>query len=501
MNVGALQIEKVIEKKPVWNVFCSFLLGNLEVVLPLEMIQEVVNYPESVNKIPLSPDFLDGVFNLRGMVIPIANMHMLMKTPGEVTENSKIAIVKLKEIKVGLVFDKTSEILKVTNEEVCLFDYGPKGSGMIQGALKLDGGERILQIIDPEMLLNLEKIPHIIDKIKLTGQKDEHKSAGEKLKRKQCISFLCDDVLMAFEMEFINEILKFEELKPSFVNYDYSLGLLTLRGGLVPIINFSKFLSSKDSSSLVHDGKKILIISMKDGHRLGLLVDSAEDIIPYFENELFPITQMGSQKKDLFKSVLKKNDKEVVVLNSEVLLKHSEITHIVDGHARLFKEAVVQNAEKKKIKKQVYLSFRISGLFSLEIHEVREIVAYPAELMEPPGTKSYISGLFKLRDKVITVIDMRKFYGLPELEDLKDTRILIVERGNENFGLMVDSLAEIFSVNIDEKFPLPAALASKAEQKLSHDMKELVLLCDKRSGKDSKLIVLDLMKILSKISQ
>ena len=56
------------------ELFGSFLLGPDEFALPASCIREVVNYPDKMTVVPLSPPFLDGMFNLRGTVIPVVNL-------------------------------------------------------------------------------------------------------------------------------------------------------------------------------------------------------------------------------------------------------------------------------------------------------------------------------------------------------------------------------------------------------------------------------------------
>ncbi|MFG1481617.1 chemotaxis protein CheW, partial [Halobacteriovorax sp. HFRX-1_3] len=49
------------------NIYASFSLSGNEFVLDINSVQEVVNYPNSLFSMPLAPNYLDGIFNLRGM--------------------------------------------------------------------------------------------------------------------------------------------------------------------------------------------------------------------------------------------------------------------------------------------------------------------------------------------------------------------------------------------------------------------------------------------------
>lgn len=496
--MGALNLQPVKQSKLAKNVYCSFLLGDLEIALQVEMIQEVVNYPEALTPVPLSPDYILGIFNLRGTLIPIANMHTLLKSKGEAHTSSKIVIVNYHEIKIGLLFDSTNEILKVTDDEVCKFDYNKKAHAVVAGALKLDGGNRIIQIVAPEALIHLDQIPHIVDKVKLTDQSALKSRFAKNQKREQCISFMSQDVALAVKMDCIFEILKVSKMEPGFVNYDYSLGLINLRGSMVPIVNLAYFLKGEGSNE-IQDDQKIVIIQTATNTKLGLLVDSVDNIISYQSSELLPISSMGTAASSMYSSVLHSGEKEILLLDEQILLTNEEIHNIVEGHAKLFKEDETKKKTKKKLIKEVFISFKIAGQFLLPILEIQEIVNFPTKFINPPGVKNHILGLMNLREHVITVVDMRDFYHLPKLEDYSMCKILIVHHENERYGLVVDGVDEIVSVNQEEKASLSSLMTTSVEKKLSFDTKEIAMVCGKDGQPDSKLVVLDLPKMVNRI--
>ena len=86
-----------IEKKDhmINNSYGSFFLGDIELAINVKVIQQVVNYPEKIISMPLSPHFLVGVFNLRSLIIPIVNLKRLLKFDHfQITGLEKIAIVE-----------------------------------------------------------------------------------------------------------------------------------------------------------------------------------------------------------------------------------------------------------------------------------------------------------------------------------------------------------------------------------------------------------------------
>lgn len=63
-----------------------------------------------------------------------------------------------------------------------------------------------------------------------------------------------------------------------------------------------------------------------------------------------------------------------------------------------------------------------------------------------PHAHVYIEGVTNLRGTVLSVIDLRTRFGLPRVEPTRDTRIVVVENGGINIGLIVDAVTEVIHV-------------------------------------------------------
>jgi len=131
-------------------VYGAFLLGDIELAINAHELQEVVNLPDEMDKVPLSPDYLMGVFSLRESIVPVINMRVLLKQPDSPeTDDARrdcIAIIRVGSNRMGLLFDRTSEVLRIGRDNIELFAY-PDGDvdsrGPVQGVISLDEGSRL----------------------------------------------------------------------------------------------------------------------------------------------------------------------------------------------------------------------------------------------------------------------------------------------------------------------------------------------------------------------
>ncbi|HPG41133.1 MAG TPA: chemotaxis protein CheW [bacterium] len=106
-----------------------------------------------------------------------------------------------------------------------------------------------------------------------------------------------------------------------------------------------------------------------------------------------------------------------------------------------------------------YLSFYLDKeQYALEITQVREVLDY-TRITKVPRTPDYMLGVINLRGSVVPVIDMCINFGLPKIEQTRDTCIIIVEvviNGEKTLiGALANSVKEVFEMDPDMIEPAP----------------------------------------------
>lgn len=94
---------------------------------------------------------------------------------------------------------------------------------------------------------------------------------------------------------------------------------------------------------------------------------------------------------------------------------------------------------------------------------VREIIRIP-DITRVPNTQFYVEGVINLRGKVIPVINLRKRFGLDEMEYDGRTRIIVMELEGDLIGFLVDAVSEVIRVLPDEIQPPPSVAVSGEQQ-------------------------------------
>ena len=91
-----------------------------------------------------------------------------------------------------------------------------------------------------------------------------------------------------------------------------------------------------------------------------------------------------------------------------------------------------------------YLSFVLAGdVYGVPIARISEILK-PPPLTEVPRAKSTVMGIVSVRGRLVTVIDLRRRFRVAESPIDARTRILLVERDEEQIGLLVDEVLQVY---------------------------------------------------------
>lgn len=486
-------------KKVANNIYTSFHIDKTEIAIPVKSVQEVVNFPDRIIPMPLAPSFLIGVFNLRGMIIPIINLKNLLKYPEDVIDPSqKVAIVEIEGARVGLVFDSTSEILRVSNDDVSEFGYVSENSHkVISGAIKLNGGDRILQILDTSALITIENIPQIIDQQKINNVQTKNSRHDQ---RHKCISFFVRNIKMAFEISTIHEIVKVPEIKTSSIQNDIFLGIINLRGRTIPVVSFAKVLKMATDSrdDLQQNSDQRIIILKIEKELIGLMVDSVDCINSYYDDDKMAVPLLSKDRIEMFQGCLNiPNEGEIFLLNHGYVLSGPEILEVTEGHSKIYQNAELKNV-LKKIDRESYISFRLDHLFGISIKDIKEIINYSDDILNAPGMPSHVLGMLNLRSNLVTIIDTRNLYKMAATQEkTSDTKVLIFEKDGERFGLVVDALESILSIDQDKKFKVPTLVTQKIQSQFQNDIKEIISVSV--GEKESALIILNIESVSDRI--
>ncbi len=142
--------------------YLTFSLADEEYGIGILKIKEIIGMM-LITTVPQTPEFVKGVINLRGKVIPVIDLRLRFGMQSiDYSERTCIIVVEItginNTVQIGIVVDTVSEVLNVKNDEVeDTPAFGAKlDTEYILGMAKMEGGVKIL--LDIDKVLNADEI-------------------------------------------------------------------------------------------------------------------------------------------------------------------------------------------------------------------------------------------------------------------------------------------------------------------------------------------------------
>lgn len=149
--------ESVVEKVKV----VVFRLKDEEYGVEVDQVKSIERM-ESITRVPNTPPFVKGVINLRGVVIPVINLRSRFQMEEEeYTDSTRIVIVHVNEMEVGLIVDAALDVLDVPLDAI---EPPPEVVGGIEaaylrGMAKLE--DRLLVLLNLDRVLSPEELKQV----------------------------------------------------------------------------------------------------------------------------------------------------------------------------------------------------------------------------------------------------------------------------------------------------------------------------------------------------
>ncbi len=139
--------------------FCTFYVENLFLGIDVQQVQEVIRY-QAMTRVPLAPQAIRGLINLRGQIVTAIDMRCWLQIPPRATDALPMnVVVRDGENAVSLLVDRIGDVLEVPDN---LFELPPSTvraavRGLIRGAYKLP--DQLLLVLDTSRALAESDLP------------------------------------------------------------------------------------------------------------------------------------------------------------------------------------------------------------------------------------------------------------------------------------------------------------------------------------------------------
>jgi purine-binding chemotaxis protein CheW len=143
--------------------YLTFRLGEEDYGIEIRHVTEIIGI-QKITEVPDMPNFVKGVINLRGQVIPVMDVRLRFHmTARDYDERTCVVVVKMDEISVGLVVDTVNEVAVIPPENISPPPSIARGAGSryILGMGKV--GDTVKVLLDVKRLLYDEEVRQLAE--------------------------------------------------------------------------------------------------------------------------------------------------------------------------------------------------------------------------------------------------------------------------------------------------------------------------------------------------
>ncbi len=440
------------------QLYASFLLDRtqgVEIAIQADSVIEATRAKGTIKPLSAGAPFLEGIMQLRDEVIPVINLRKRLglkntSYDGEPT----VAVVNLGRRRYGLLFDDIRDVLRVDKSSLIPIDPEILNEdNIISDLIKLNGGKRTMELLDLKCLFKDEEQGS-------TDTEEQSRQSGNQAKTySRFVIFTAGDHEYGLPVRYAREITFLTQINDMFKSGILE-GSLQLRGRTIPVMHAGGLLTGASSSSSDGENRRILVLSF-DHLTFGLIVDQVREIMTVADQEILAVPY---REEKILTGIHEREDgSNIMLIDVEHLVNNQ--TEILESMAQLSDEEEAEEAaevtrSRHLITENCYLIFYVEKHFAIELKVIQEIIE-PAAVMAVPGASGYKSEVINLRGRVVPVVDLRLFYGYPELTTRPgDRRLIICKDDSRLVALKVDSIVTIYK---QEQYYLSPSLNPQLE--------------------------------------
>ncbi len=493
-----LQAELLTEESNVQQ-FVTFYAGGETFAVDMAPVQEIIRVP-TVVRVPLVPDTLEGLANLRGKVLPIISLRRVFGFPEQEYNDATRAIVIDLGQPLGFVVDHVASVVGVEINKVqdVTSIGGVVNTEFLAGLLKDVGGVSMTMIVDFARL-----IAHEFSDIaqassntsamrSLTGQ-DETVDEGfsDEL---HLVSFSVAEQEYAIDIQDVQEIVQIPDQIIHVPHSDsHVLGVMTLRQRMLPLVSLRRMFALPFQE--VDESSRIVVISVGNA-AVGVVMDTVNEVLRVSKNDVSVMPAMLARDGDLSEISeicrLDNGKRLVSIISADNMFRHQAVQEALGAIDGKGDEMEHHDAARDAIEDdEQMVVFRLgTEEYGVPIESVQEIVRVPEELTHVPKTPAFVEGVMNLRGSVLPVVDQRLRLNLPSLARCEQQRIMVFLFDELRTGFIVDSVAEVLKIPRSAIEPAPHLSVSQAHliSRVANleKQKRLILLIDPTHLLESK---------------
>ena len=314
----------------------SFEVAGQEYALEIDNVQEIVQVPDHINRVPKTDAHVLGMVTLRNRLLPLVSLREMFGLPAvQLNERNKIVVVpRGDQTSVGIITDTVKEVLRVNRT---LLDPVPplmrngKGQGEILGICRMNDGKRLVAVLSVDALFENEVVRNASAKVSAAEgtedimTSDNGRDDATQVEEEQFVVFRLANEEYGAPIGSVQEIVRVpDELTrlpkaPAFIK-----GVVNLRGSVLPVVDQRTRFDLADIER--NDRQRIMVFTI-NGVRTGFIVDAVSEVLKIPRTAIGPTPALSKEQGRLISRIanLERQKRMILLVEIEHLLGPHEI--------------------------------------------------------------------------------------------------------------------------------------------------------------------------------
>jgi len=444
--------------------FLTFRIEEQLYALRAADVSEVIRVP-AVARVPQAPPALLGIANLRGAVLPVAGLRELLGRKAAPGLSSARAIVLDIGAPVALVVDSVAALESSNDDQIETRqkELSAEGAEKLLGAFAFGAAKQVAKILDIRALLevafaNLSRGKRLERKVGSATRLAHVGGASSAADSQLLVTFEVAGQEFALPLDVVQEIIPSPAAITSVSRSDnVVLGITSVRDTLLPLLSLRGllgFLAAQESS----DREKVVVVKVGNT-QVGLVADRARAIIAADVELVDPVPPVLAARaggESRIRAVYRGEEgrRLISILSPEQLFREDVMQRLTAGHSTQKTQTV--QTESRSQQESIFLVFRLGDdEFGLPIDSVVEVAQVPEQITRVPKTPKFLEGVVNLRGEVLPVVDQRRRFDLPKLDNTEGRRLVVIKTERHRAGLIVDSVSDVLRTHEENIEPPP----------------------------------------------
>lgn len=264
-----------------------------------------------------------------------------------------------------------------------------------------------------------------------------------------------------------------------------------MRDTLLPLLSLRALLGFPERHA-ASDRDKVLVVKI-GGSRVGLVADAARAVLAADARLVDPVpaalaarTGGESRIRSIYRGDAGRRLISILspqqLFRNDVMQKLTVVEQSQVGHAAPQQAGAHQDL--------TFLVFRLGAdEFGLRADAVVEVARVPDQITRLPKTPKFLEGVVNLRGEVLPVIDQRRRFDMPPLENTDGRRLIVIRTERHRAGVIVDSVSDVLRSSVEAVEPAP---------QLTEDISRLVHGVINLAAAGRMVLLLDPMELLTR---